>query len=330
MSTSPRRLQTQGLTEGAVLAALVAVFAVASRYLPLVGIATALLCPLPLAVLVIRRGFRVAAIAGIAAGLVGTALAGPLVGLAILISFGPMGVVLGVGARLGWPAARVVLLGGLVTFTSTVLNYLGLLGGGRVSMEEMSKTMERSLEMSVSLYTRLGMSQAQIEAGIGQMRDVARLLPYLLPAILVFGALFAAWLNYEVGRRVLDRLGYRLPALPPLGTWRMPAQSVWLIPLSYVLLGFGNQPGAPALIKSAGWSLMLAAQTVFSLQGVVAGWVILGNLGFGRIAQIIAVAVVMGVPMMGIVVLALGVIDSVWKVRDRWGVHSPPAQGAES
>ncbi len=319
-------MRTQGLTEGAILAALVAVFAVATHYLPLVGIATALLCPLPLAVLVIRHGLRVAAIAGVAAGLVGAMLAGPLLGLAILVSFAPMGIVLGIGARRGWPATRIVLTAGLVTFVSTLLNYLGLMGGGRVSMAEMARTMERSVETSASLYARLGLSQAQIDSVSTQMREFARLLPYLLPAMLVFGALFAAWLNYEVGRRVLARIGYRLAPLPPVRTWRIPTAGIWLVPLAYLLLAVGLRPGAPALLQSAGWSLMLATQSAFTLQGILAGWMILGNLGFGRFAQVLAVIIVMTVPALGLVAMMLGILDSALRVRERWGLTQASAR----
>lgn len=328
-----RRIRTQGLTEGAILAALVAIFAVATRYLPLIGIATALLCPLPLAVLVIRHGFRVAAIAGVASVLVGTALAGPLVGLTILIAFGPMGIAIGIGARQGWSATRVVTVGALVASISMALSFVGLLGGQPASMtemvNEMGKAMERSNEMSAGLYARLGVPQAQIDAIGKQMREVARQLPYLLPVGLVLGAAFSAWLNYEVGRRVLDRFGYRLNVLPPLRAWRVPAAAIWLVPLSYLVLALTAVPGAPTVMQSAGRSLILGAQVVFTLQGLVAGWVILGNFGFGKFAQAMAVTLAMVTPLLGLALFILGVLDSTLKVRDRWGVQRPKAAGAK-
>jgi uncharacterized protein YybS (DUF2232 family) len=340
-----RRLRTQGLTEGAILAALVALFAIATRYLPLLGAATALLCPLPLAILVIRHGFRTAAIAAVAATLVGAMLAGPLVGLAILVSFAPMGLVLGIGAQRGWPAVRTVVIGGIVSFVSIVLNFLGLMGGGRVSFDEMARTMDRSIEMAGGLYTRLGLSPEQIEAATKQMQQAAQLLPYLLPWTLVFAALFAAWLNYEVGRRVLHRFGYRWPTLPPLSTWRLPAAAIWLIPLSYGLLILGAQlaaPGAPApeaareglgaarsLPERAALGLLLTTQSLFMFQGIVAGWVIIGNYGFGRLGQIMAVVMVFAVPVLSIVAFVLGILDSALKVRDRWGVPRPAVREAK-
>lgn len=316
------------MTEGAILAALVTILAVATRYLPLIGIATAYLCPLPLAVLVIRHGFRVAALATVVSILAAIVVAGPLAGLSILILYAPIGIVLGIGARQRWTAARVVGTASLVSVVSMALSFFGLMGGESLSMAEMATTMERSVEMSAGLYARMGLPQAQIDQISKQMRDFARLLPYLLPAMLVFGAAFAAWLNYEVGRRVLDRFGYRLPTLPSMRTWRVPVVAVWFIPVSYLLLASGARPGTPPALLSAGWSLTLGLQMLFALQGIVAGWVILGNYGFGRLAQITAVAMVMAIPLFSVVVFVLGIMDSALKVRERWGLPRPAAPEA--
>jgi uncharacterized protein YybS (DUF2232 family) len=327
---SAGRMRTQGLTEGAILAALVAIFAVAGRYIPLVSLATTFLCPLPLAVLMIRHGFRVAAIASIVSILVGTVLAGPLVGLAILVSFAPMGIIIGVGARAGWPASRVVTAGTLVASLSTGLSFLGLLGGGRLSMEEMAKTMERSATMTVDLYTRLGIPQTQIDSVMQPMRDFARLLPYLFPLMLIMSAAVTSWLNYEIGRRVLGRFGYRLQALPPLRSWRVPAAAVWLVPAGFFLLLVGGRLASPG-VSNVGLSFILGAMLVFILQGLVAGWVILGNFGFGKFERIIAVWLALAIPLLSVPLFILGMLDSTMHVRDRWGAERsrPRSLGAK-
>jgi uncharacterized protein YybS (DUF2232 family) len=341
-----RGIRTQGLTEGAILAALVAVFAVATRYLPLIGIATAFLCPLPLAVLVIRHGFKVAAIAGAAATLVGAMLAGPLVGVAILISFAPMGLVIGIGAQRGWPATRTVLVAGVVSFVSVILNYLGLFGT-RVSIEEMTHTMQRSAEMASRLLRWIGVPEALVEAAVRLTRQNAQFLPYVLPGSLALGALGAALLNYEVGRRVLSRFKYALPALPPVRTWRLPAAAIWLVPISSLLVAFIGGPAlqpppsaaeivrervaaAPTLLQTLGISLAVITQSLFLLQGLVTGWMVLGNYGFGRFAQIMSVVLVFAVPILGVAALFLGIIDSALRVRERWGLPHPAATEAKS
>lgn len=350
---SSGRFRTQGLTEGAVLAALVALLAAATRYVPLVGVAAAFVAPLPLTILVLRRGLRIAVIAGFASALVAMLIGGPLIGLGIVISVAPTGLVLGLGGRRGWPATRTVLTGGVAAFVTTVLNYMGLLGVNPVRMSEMAQSLERGLDMSAAMYARLGIPASQAEAALQPMREAARLLPYMLPAILAGGALFAAWMNYEVGRRVLHRFGYRLAALPPLRAWRVPAAGIWIAVLGYIGLSVagarwpemlalrlgpaGSRAGvaAPAppvadILVSAALSVWLAAQWVFLVQGLLAGWVIIGNYGYGRFAQWLAVvlAVTAQSQLVSGVVFLLGVIDSIWKVRERWGVPGPAPSGA--
>lgn len=332
------RIKTVGLTEGAILAALVAIFAVATRYLPLIGIATALLCPLPLAVLVIRQGFRVAAIAGVVAGLVGATLAGPLVGLAILISFAPMGIAIGVGARQGWSAPRIVLVGTIVSAVSTGVSFLGLLGGGTSNLagmvQEMNAATERSIATATALYARLGIPHTQVDTFSTQFREFAKALPYLLPGMLVFGAAFAAWLNYEVARRVLGRFGYRLLTLPPASTWRLPAGTPWIIPLGLLLGLAGSSLRGLSLLGDVGTSIVMTATIVFMLQGVLAVWVILGNLELSRVERIVAMVFIVSlstaVPFINIALFLLGILDSVWQVRNRWGLPRARASGAKS
>jgi uncharacterized protein YybS (DUF2232 family) len=330
----------QGLTEGAILAALVAALALATRYVPVLGAFTALLCPLPLAVLVVRHGFKSAAVAGVVATLVATTLAGPVVGMAILVSFAPMGLVLGLGTRRGWPASRTIMVGGVVAFVAIMLNYYGFLGGERVSMDEMSETMERSVEMAAGFYARMGMPQAQIDSTVGQVKQMARLFPYIFPGGLVLSGIVAAWLNYEVGRRVLRRFGFEWPALQPIRTWRIPAVVILAVPLGYALLVAGARlapevpiaevlrarldPGPP-LLERVGIGLILTSQSLFTMQGLLVGWVVLGNYGFGRFAQIAAIAMTFVIPFLALVMYSLGLLDSIMKIRDRWGVQRAPA-----
>jgi len=332
------RIKTVGLTEGAILAALVAIFAVATRYLPLIGIATALLCPLPLAVLVIRQGFRVAAIAGVVAGLVAATLAGPLVGLGILISFAPMGIAIGVGARQGWPAARIVLVGTVVSVVSTSVSFLGLLGGGPSSLsgmvQEMNAATERSIAAAAALYARLGIPQTQVDTFSAQFREFGKALPYLLPGMLVFGAAFSAWLNYEVARRVLGRFGYSLVALPPASTWRLPSGTPWIIPIGLLLGVAGGRLRGLSLLGDVGTSLIMTATIAFMLQGLLAVWVILGNIEVTRVERIVAMVFVVSlstaVTFINIALFLLGVLDSAWKVRERWGRSRTRASRAQS
>jgi uncharacterized protein YybS (DUF2232 family) len=211
------------------------------------------------------------------------------------------------------------------------------MGGGPTSLgamvQEMNAATERSIAAAGRLYARLGIPTTQVETVTAQLREFGKALPYLLPAMLVFGAAFAAWLNYEVARRVLGRFGYRLLALPPAGAWRLHAATPWVIPFG-LFLGVAGSVGGLGLLADAGTSLTLAATVAFMLQGLLAAWVILGNIELSRVERIIAMVFIVSLstalPLINIALFVLGVTDSAWKVRERWGLSRPRATGAGS
>jgi uncharacterized protein YybS (DUF2232 family) len=134
----------------------------------------------------------------------------------------------------------------------------------------------------------------------------------------VFTSAATSWLNYDVGRRVLGRFRYQLPALPPIRSWRMPAAGVWLVPSGVLLQLVGSWLALPVL-TNLGLSFVIGAMFIFMLQGLVAGWVILENYGFGKFERILAVWLAVAVPVFSIPLLVLGMLDTIYQVRDRWG-----------
>ena len=87
---------------------------------------------------------------------------------------------------------------------------------------------------------------------------------------------------------------------------------------------------SPTVLQTLGISLAVITQSLFLLQGMVTGWMILGNYGFGRLAQIMSVVLVFAVPILAVAVLLLGIIDSALRVRERWGLPNPAATEAKT
>lgn len=341
-----RRLPTRGLTEGALLAALVAVLAGAARYLPLVAVISPFVCPLPLALLVIRQGIRIALLASLVAALLATVLAGPLVGAVLLITFAPLGIALGLGVRQRRSAQAIVLISSAVAVCSLLINIqLTLVLAGVHPYTLMVQDMQRGLQEGMVLYSHLGYSHEQIEQLAGPFQQSLEILPKLVPLMIVLGGLTSAWLNYEVGRLVLRKLGQNLPALPPMSTWRVPMVFIWFLLLGVVLTWAARLTLAPlglsaqtlrmlprddlaAILRTAtsrypgvellALNLSFLTQLVFSFQGFLVGWVLMekyglprwyrwGIIGFGLVAQAI-----------GLIVYLLGLADAAFNLRRRW------------
>src|SRR2546429_544778 len=238
-----RPISVRGLTEGAILAALVAVLALAANYVPLVGLAANFLCPIPLAVLMIRHGLRVAALATVVAIAIGSAISGPVTGVLILLGFAPVGLAIGFGLRRQWSASTVIVVGGGAVLGALVLGgvaaKVGIGVAPRVFAREVIELNKRSFDDAVQRYGRLGLDARQMDASVTMMRDFFDYSYRLIPMLLLVGSFISAYLNYEVARHVLRRVGVKAPALPPMSMWGLPAIALWALPLLSLLAALG-------------------------------------------------------------------------------------------
>lgn len=346
VSTLATRLSVRGLTEGAVLAALVALFAIAARYFPVFSFVSILVCPLPLTLLVIRHGLRAALLAAAVSAAIGAMVADPLTGAAILVSFAPVGIVIGLGARQGRPAAAIVFAGSVAATISSVVN-LGLLlaVAGVNPFTQMFQAMEQGLENAVRVNERLGLDRGQTEQFVAQMRLAVDLLPRVVPLLLVIGGVFSAWATYQFGRFALRRLGQHLPALPPLSAWRVPGWFLWAVPLGAALLWYARASPVPfpmpaqtlrmlppddvasilrmtvsryPLVEAIGLNLSVLGQMVFSVLGLVVAWVLMARYRLPSWLRWFIIIYAFFIPLLGLVAFVLGLADAAFGLRQRW------------
>lgn len=323
-----RTVSVRGLTEGAILAALVALLAVATRYVPVLGLAAGLVCPLPLTALVIRHGLRAGVLAAAVAAAIGGIIAGPLVSSAIVLAFGPLGITLGIGVSRQWSAARIVLAGSIVG-TAGVLASLGItlaLGGVNPYLV-MIESMRQGQQASTQFYAGLGLPKDQIERASGQMRQMIDLLPRLIPILVVLGGISTAYLNVVVGRAVLGRFGYRLPQLPPMREWSIPGPLMWLFVVGFVLMAWGGAI-SPSL-QSAGLNLTVLMQMAFAVQGLIVGWVLLERYRVAGWLRWIPIVLALSNPLFGLAAFFLGLADSAFLLRERWRTAAAESGASE-
>ncbi|MDQ7842677.1 MAG: YybS family protein [Armatimonadota bacterium] len=343
---TPGPIPVRGLTEGAILAALVALFTVAATFLPVAGIASFYVTPIPLTLLVVRHGARIAVLAALVAALIAAALGGPLTGLVIILTFAPLGIALGVRLRAPRPAARTLIVCGAVATASILVNLgLTLVISGVNPVTTTIEAMRQGQENALRFYNRLGISGDQLEQMSGVMRQVVELMPRIIPLLIVIGGVTTAYVNFEVTRFVLRRFGIVVPALPPVSSWRAPALFLWTLPAGMGLLWASSAwavpfavpgetlrmlpyddltavartaaPRFPAL-QALGLNLSILAQMVYSLLGLVAAWVLLERYRAPRWLRWTALAFAFTSPPLGMVVFFLGLADAAFDLRGRW------------
>jgi uncharacterized protein YybS (DUF2232 family) len=269
---------TRGLTEGAILAALAAVIAAAGVVVPPVAI---LLAPVPVMLLVIRWGLRTGVLATVVAGLILLQFFGPLVAFSAIV-FGPVGLALGWGVR-NERGATWTVLAGAAAFCASMLASLALAAAvlHQDVIGQLIRLQIDSMRQSASLLERMGAPAQNVEplhllidAPCGEHHCFAPPLETLIRStslvIVTLGALLWGYLCYAVARSLLRRLGYQVPAVPPMLTWRLPRRL------------------AAALVWISG-GLSLAGLGVPALSGLVLSAVFLNLFVFGFLGALVAV-----------------------------------------
>lgn len=307
----------RGLTEGAILATLVALLALATRYLPIIQIVSAFVCPLPLTFLVIRQGVRIAVLAALVAAAVGAIAGGPLTGVAIVATFAPLGIVLGLGVRNRWKPVTVVALSASVATASVLINVvLTLVIAGVNPYTVMIESMQQGQEQSLRLYERFGLDAKQLEQASGVMKQALELLPRLIPLLIVGSGAFVALINFQVGRLVLRRFGIVTEALPPLTTWRTHPIILWMLPAGFMLNLIGQ--ALHDALETAGLNLFFLAQMLLLLQGLLVAWSFFDRYHSPNWLRWIMIAIAFTQPVLSVVIFLLGLADAGFDLRGRW------------
>src|SRR5438128_12066970 len=109
-------------------------------------------------------------------------------------------------------------------------------------------------------------------ARVTMMRDFFDYSYRLIPMLLLVGSFISAYLNYEVARHVLKRVGVKAPALPPMSMWGLPANALWALPLLSLLAALGARRLAP--LVGLGTNLVFVILFALLSQCMLGVWVV--------------------------------------------------------
>ena len=314
MTPPSQRHPTRGLTEGAILAALTAIIATTVLVAPQVAI---LLAPLPIILLVIRWGLRIAVLACIVAAAALFEFAGPLAAVSGLATFAPLGLALGWGIRRQFTAQWTILAGAAVFLPVLV----AMFAAANVIMHQdilgmLIATQVKGLQMALGMQQRLGVPASQTE----ELRQLIAVLPqflrYIFAPALAAAAIIWSYLCYTVSRAVLRRVGYALPGVPPILTWRMPPAAASVTLWLGALLSLASMR-IPQL-AAATFDAMLINLVVFGFLGALVGVTWANRRRYPAFIQILFGFMLLGggggiLPILGLAIL--GMLDTWWDFR---------------
>ena len=309
--------RTVPVAEGGLLAALTVILALAAVYLPVIGIAAALLWPIPIIVLVVRHGVRQGVMAAVVAGIIMALFIDPVTALQMVISFMPTGIALGWGFRCKWSAVKTFLAAFAASTAAKLAAVLLLLFVLGVNVFDIQiDVMKQSMDASVELYRSMGIDEAQLSEMSGQMERMAELVSLLIPLIVILMGMLDAVISYMVGSKILKRLGERVPVMPPFASWHLPRWILMLFGFALVGMYWGTTRELDLLYRA---SLNLNLVCIFAgfVQGLSLLWYAADHWGLGKAIRIIIAVVLLFNGLLMYITALTGLFDMVFDYRAR-------------
>lgn len=309
------------LAEGALLAAMAAIFAFLGVLIPPLSLITNFLWTIPLIVLIMRRGLRTGALAFVVTTILIMMFATPFRGLSLALEFGIMSLIYGYAFRNKLPVGRTLFYGSLAAMLGTVL-VLGLtvLFTG-LSLTEMYQETALMMDQMLEMYKQMGLLDRMAQRGITeeQLREAfelaARLSLSLLPGVLVFSSLVTALLSFFLSHIILKKMKFEIPSVPSFSTWRVPWYFIWgfIVALGVLLIGDYYQLHT---LKLIGGNIMVVYLPVFFFGGLAVVKFYLEKFKVSPLWKgLIIFLVLFYFPLAAFILASIGMFDMVFDYR---------------
>jgi uncharacterized protein YybS (DUF2232 family) len=161
-----------------------------------------------------------------------------------------------------------------------------------------------NLELTLTLYEKLGVSQEAITLVSNSMDQIRFVMLRILPALTIMSALFVCWLNIIAAKPVLTGRALPYPDFGPLNLWRAPDPIIW------ILIGSGLAMLLPGKgVKLIGVNGLLVVLTIYFFQGMAIVSFYFEKKGMPRFFRIMLYTLIALQQVLLLIVIGLGVFD---------------------
>jgi len=226
-------ITSRAMAEGALLAVITAILALAGTYIPLASFFTVLIVAVPIIIVIVRNNLSTGIIASIVAAFLVGVLAGPIIAVAFYIQFMTMALVYGYMFKHKKGAGKILVVGTFVAALSTILLIAITMLIGQMDLQEQKQVLFQTVDRTIEIYEDYGMMENLEKQGIDKeklqvmLTNSIKLLLRVLPAILIIGSIFTAVTHFIMARLALNRLGYESPKFPSFSEWNLPWYTIW-------------------------------------------------------------------------------------------------------
>ncbi|MBP2634765.1 MAG: hypothetical protein H6Q72_672 [Firmicutes bacterium] len=303
------------VVEGGVLTAVAIMFALISTYLPVIGAFVNLLWPVPIVLLGVRHGYKWSLMAVVASGLIIALIMHPLTAVSVVVGFGLIGIALGYGLRQGFSPTKTLFVGAAASLVSKIAVLAisaAVIGFNPLTLQ--TEGMIKGLETAMDFYRQMGMNAEDMARMEATLKPMIELMKIILPAGFVLAAFVDTFLNYQVAKAVLARLGQTLEPFPPFRRWNMPRFTVYALAVSFVAIYWGKTRELEILYNT-GMNIQVVATMLLFIQGMAVVYFLADKYNLSRIVRGIILFLILS---NGIVMQALiigGAFDIIFDYR---------------
>lgn len=280
-----QRSPVRPVVEGGVLTAIAIIFALISTYVPVLGAFVNLIWPVPIVLLGVRHGYKWSIMAVVASGIIIALLMHPLTAMSVVVGFGLIGIALGYAVREGFPPAKTLLLGSvasLISKAAVLALSAAVMGFNPLNLQ--TEAMVSGLEQAIEFYRGMGMNAEDLARMEATMRPMMELMKIILPAGFVLAAVVDTFLNYQVAKAVLAKLGQHLEPFPKFRHWMMPRLTVYALAVALVSIYWGKTREIE-LLYNAGMNLQVITTMVLFIQGMALFYFLADKYNLSKIVR---------------------------------------------
>jgi uncharacterized protein YybS (DUF2232 family) len=321
-------LTVNALTEGALMAALAALLGILGIYIPALALLTGLVWAIPIILLIMRHNLKVGIMGLVVSGFLISILAGPVQGFLLIINLGGMALAYGYCFKNQVSPLKTLFIGTVIAAVSTALVIILSAFAAGLPIAEWHAQFKQAINEAFKVYQE-GMLEKILPSGVTPeeyKQQLFRFIDTMLPGVFVSASMGIALVNYLIARRILIKLRYDIPEIPPFRHWHFPWYIVWGVILGLILLLAGNHYGNQVM-GIIGKNILYIYYPLLLISGisvVVYFWK-KTNLS-GPVKAILLIGVIMFMHILFFVVLLLGLFDPLFDYRrmmeDRTSPHS--------
>ncbi|MDI3481054.1 MAG: hypothetical protein PWQ97_709 [Tepidanaerobacteraceae bacterium] len=306
---------TRSTVEGAMLSAITIIISLIALYVPVLGVFASLIWPVPIIILGIRHGARTSILATAVAGIAVAMLQGPAQSFNVVLGFGLLGVVMGWAIRKKFSPYKVLMIGSAASLVSEVVLIAATiyLMGFNPMKAELS-AMKESITMVGNMYKNMGASPEMVKEMVEGYGKILDFFTLAIPALLVLSSVVSAFLNYQMTKLILSRLGQKLEDFTPFWLWRLPEYTVFLFLLG-VLFNMLEYYWPVGVLKSIGTNLQLIFGFAFILEGLSLVAYYMGRFNVSKILRVLLVLLIFFNPFVTQLVMWAGMFDILFNFR---------------